>query len=134
MRTHLVNHEEPLSATAAGLARSGAPPQRADQDCHHSVVADHVASRSTSAQGLRSQRIALRHPRSAIREAEALAYTRWLATHHYENFQVVSFLLPKKLHQDFYNVYTFCRWADDLATKSAILRKACGCWPGGAAN
>lgn len=46
--------------------------------------------------------------------AEAADYTRWLATHHYENFQVVSFLLPKKLHQDFYNVYSFCRWADDL--------------------
>lgn len=45
---------------------------------------------------------------------ESLAYTRWLATHHYENFQVVSFLLPKRLHQDFYNVYSFCRWADDL--------------------
>jgi squalene synthase HpnC len=41
-------------------------------------------------------------------------YTRWLATHHYENFHVVSFLLPKRLHQDFYNVYAFCRWADDL--------------------
>jgi len=47
-------------------------------------------------------------------EAEALEYTRWLATHHYENFHVVSFLLPKALHQDFYNVYAFCRWADDL--------------------
>ncbi len=45
---------------------------------------------------------------------QSLAYTRWLATHHYENFQVVSFLLPKRLHQDFYNVYSFCRWADDL--------------------
>lgn len=45
---------------------------------------------------------------------EALDYTRWLATHHYENFQVVSFLLPRNLHQDFYNVYSFCRWADDL--------------------
>lgn len=45
---------------------------------------------------------------------ESLAYTRWLATHHYENFQVVSFLLPKRLHKDFYNVYSFCRWADDL--------------------
>lgn len=42
------------------------------------------------------------------------AYTRWLATHHYENFHVVSFLLPKRLHQDFYNVYAYCRWADDL--------------------
>ncbi len=45
---------------------------------------------------------------------DALAYTRWLATHHYENFHVVSFLLPKRLHQDFYNVYAYCRWADDL--------------------
>ncbi len=45
---------------------------------------------------------------------ESLAYTRWLATNHYENFHVVSFLLPKRLHQDFYNVYSYCRWADDL--------------------
>jgi squalene synthase HpnC len=45
---------------------------------------------------------------------QAQAYTRWLATHHYENFQVVSWLLPRDLHQDFYNVYAFCRWADDL--------------------
>lgn len=51
---------------------------------------------------------------SAYTRAEALDYTRWLATHHYENFHVVSFLLPKELHQDFYNVYAFCRWADDL--------------------
>lgn len=46
--------------------------------------------------------------------ADSLQYTHWLATHHYENFHVVSFLLPKNLHQDFYNVYSFCRWADDL--------------------
>jgi squalene synthase HpnC len=45
---------------------------------------------------------------------ESLDYTRTLATSHYENFHVVSFLLPKDLHQDFYNVYSFCRWADDL--------------------
>jgi len=45
---------------------------------------------------------------------EGRAYTRWLATHHYENFHVVSFLLPRRLHQDFYNVYSYCRWADDL--------------------
>lgn len=45
---------------------------------------------------------------------EAEQYTHWLATHHYENFHVVSFLLPKELHQDFYNVYSYCRWADDL--------------------
>ena len=47
-------------------------------------------------------------------KVEAEQYTRWLATHHYENFHVVSFLLPRELHQDFYNVYSFCRWADDL--------------------
>ncbi len=46
--------------------------------------------------------------------SESLDYTRWLATHHYENFHVVSFLLPQRLHQDFFNVYSFCRWADDL--------------------
>lgn len=46
--------------------------------------------------------------------AEAAAYTRWLAIRHYENFHIASFLLPKRLHQDFYNVYAYCRWADDL--------------------
>jgi squalene synthase HpnC len=46
---------------------------------------------------------------------EAAAYTRWLATSHYENFHVVSFLMPRRLHQDLYNVYAYCRWADDLA-------------------
>ncbi len=49
---------------------------------------------------------------------EARAYTRWLATHHYENFHVVSWLLPKRLHQDFYNVYAYCRWADDLGDET----------------
>jgi len=44
--------------------------------------------------------------------AHALAYTRWLATHHYENFHVATVLLPRRLHQDFYNVYAFCRWAE----------------------
>lgn len=59
----------------------------------------------------------LRSPESLERTwtlADSLAYTRDLATRHYENFHVVSFLLPKRLHQDFYNVYSFCRWADDL--------------------
>jgi len=41
-------------------------------------------------------------------------YTRWLATHHYENFSVATFLLPASLRQHFYNVYAYCRWADDL--------------------
>jgi squalene synthase HpnC len=55
---------------------------------------------------------------------DAARYTRWLATHHYENFQVVSFLLPKRLHQDFYNVYAFCRWADDLGDEIGDPRRS----------
>ncbi|HEY6905240.1 MAG TPA: squalene synthase HpnC [Candidatus Acidoferrales bacterium] len=45
---------------------------------------------------------------------QAQRYTRWLARHHYENFGVVSWLLPRHLHQHFYNVYAYCRWSDDL--------------------
>jgi squalene synthase HpnC len=53
-------------------------------------------------------------PKPGCSREEAQKYTRWLATHHYENFNVVSWLLPKALHQHFYNVYAYCRWADDL--------------------
>jgi squalene synthase HpnC len=53
-------------------------------------------------------------PKPGCSPEEAQRYTRWLATHHYENFNVVSWLLPKALHQHFYNVYAYCRWADDL--------------------
>jgi squalene synthase HpnC len=45
---------------------------------------------------------------------EARAYCRRLATTHYENFPVVSWLLPRELHQHFYNIYAYCRWSDDL--------------------
>ncbi len=58
--------------------------------------------------------IAKNAPPNGCSPAEAQGYTRWLATHHYENFAVVSWLLPKSLHQHFYNVYAYCRWADDL--------------------
>jgi squalene synthase HpnC len=58
--------------------------------------------------------IAKRAPANNCSPAAAQEYTRWLATHHYENFNVVSWLLPKDLHQHFYNLYAYCRWADDL--------------------
>jgi squalene synthase HpnC/squalene synthase HpnD len=58
--------------------------------------------------------IAQHAPSNNCAAATAEEYTRWLATHHYENFNVVSWLLPKDLHQHFYNVYAYCRWADDL--------------------
>ncbi len=47
--------------------------------------------------------------------AEAELFCANLAKTHYENFPVVSWLLPRRLHQHFYNLYAFCRWADDLA-------------------
>ena len=58
--------------------------------------------------------LAERLPENGCAPAIAEEYTRWLATHHYENFNVASWLLPKELHQHFYNLYAYCRWADDL--------------------
>jgi len=58
--------------------------------------------------------IAKQAPPAGCSHQSAQQYTRWLATHHYENFNVVSWLLPKDLHQHFYNLYAYCRWADDL--------------------
>jgi squalene synthase HpnC len=55
---------------------------------------------------------------AAVSRAEAEAYCRRLAQTHYENFSVASWLLPKELRQHFYNVYAYCRWADDLADET----------------
>jgi squalene synthase HpnC len=46
--------------------------------------------------------------------AEAQEYCRRLAHSHYENFSVASWFLPERLRQHFYNVYAYCRIADDL--------------------
>jgi squalene synthase HpnC len=61
-------------------------------------------------------------PGSSLDQAQR--YTRWLATRHYENFNVVSWLLPRPLHQHFYNVYSYCRWADDLGDEIADRARA----------
>lgn len=49
---------------------------------------------------------------------DANLYCRKLALSHYENFPVVSWLLPRELHQHFFNVYAYCRWADDLGDET----------------
>lgn len=54
--------------------------------------------------------------------ATAEAYTCRLAHSHYENFPVVSLLLPRALRQDFCNVYAFCRIADDLGDETGDPR------------
>jgi squalene synthase HpnC len=51
--------------------------------------------------------------------ASAQTYTWSLANSHYENFSVISKVLPRHLRQDFCNVYAFCRIADDLGDEIA---------------
>ncbi|WP_437203317.1 squalene synthase HpnC [Planctomicrobium sp. SH664] len=55
---------------------------------------------------------------------DAESYCRSLARAHYENFPVASLLLPRSLHQPFYNVYAFCRWADDLGDETGGPERA----------
>ncbi len=63
-------------------------------------------------------------PKDGCAPAEAEQYTRRLATSHYENFNVVSWLLPRRLHQHFYNLYAYCRWADDLGDEVGDPKRA----------
>jgi squalene synthase HpnC len=57
-----------------------------------------------------------RDPRAVLR---ARRDCRRLVRSHYENFVVASVLLPRRMRQPFYNVYAFCRTADDLADCSS---------------
>jgi Squalene/phytoene synthase len=50
----------------------------------------------------------------AVGESEARAWCRQLAWGHYENFSVLSSIVPSNVRDDFGAVYAFCRWADDL--------------------
>lgn len=56
------------------------------------------------------------YPSPGLDEAEA--YCRQLARSHYENFTVASWFLPRHLRKHFYNIYAYCRWADDLADET----------------
>lgn len=57
-------------------------------------------------------------PAPAPTMEQALNYVRGLATTHYENFSVLSSLVPRRLRDDFAAVYAFCRWADDLGDET----------------
>lgn len=50
---------------------------------------------------------------------EAEAYCWKLATSHYENFSVVSWLAPVRLRTPLAAIYGYCRWADDLADETS---------------
>jgi len=47
--------------------------------------------------------------------AAAYNYCRRLAASHYENFPVLSRLMPARLAPHVAAIYAYCRWADDLA-------------------
>ena len=55
---------------------------------------------------------------------DASAYAQQLATTHYENFSVLSRLLPAHLRPDFAHVYAFCRWADDLGDETGSRERS----------
>ena len=55
---------------------------------------------------------------------EALAWCKHLATSHYENFHVATFLLPAKLRPHFHSVYAFCRTSDDLGDEVGDVKTA----------
>lgn len=62
------------------------------------------------------------HPPVSL--AEARRYCRQLARTHYENFTVVSMLLPAELVRHFQHVYAWCRFADDLADETGAAQRA----------
>lgn len=66
----------------------------------------------------------LANPPEQITPAAAADYCRRLALGHYENFPVVTWALPRRLHQHFCNVYAFCRWADDLGDETGDPSRA----------
>jgi squalene synthase HpnC len=53
-------------------------------------------------------------PKLAPSLEQSQQYCRRLARTHYENFSVATWFLPKKLRQDFLNIYAYCRISDDL--------------------
>lgn len=63
-------------------------------------------------------------PEAAPSPEEAREYCRRLATTHYENFSVVTWFLPARLRQHFYNVYSYCRISDDLGDEVGDPRQS----------
>ena len=61
---------------------------------------------------------------AAVSIVEARAYCRRLAGARYENFSVLSPLVPVERRADFASVYAFCRWADDLGDEAGSPERA----------
>ena len=72
-------------------------------------------------------------PGSAPSVREARQYCARLARTHYENFSVASWFLPAHLRQHFFNVYAYCRIADDLGDEvgdPSVALRLLGEWEG----
>lgn len=65
-------------------------------------------------------------PIKLMTPAEARDYCRRFTHRHSENFSVATFLLPRRLLDHFYAVYSFCRWADDLGDETGGGARALG--------
>lgn len=69
-----------------------------------------------------------RHGPDSIQPTPTLAaasrYCRGLALRHYENFTVASLFLPRPLVRHFHAIYSWCRWADDLADEAGGGQRA----------
>ncbi|WP_144060194.1 squalene synthase HpnC [Rhodopirellula sallentina] len=61
---------------------------------------------------------------TAAQLADARRQCRRISRSHYENFLVGSLLLPRKMRQPFFDIYAFCRTADDLADESQSPEEA----------
>ena len=61
---------------------------------------------------------------SPCTEAQAQAYCRSLTLGRYENFSVLSSLVPERLQEGVCAVYAFCRWADDLGDEVGDAAKS----------
>src|SRR6266576_2389082 len=72
-------------------------------------------------------------PATAPSLDEARSYCARLSQTHYENFSVASWFLPGRLRQHFFNVYAYCRIADDLGDEvgdSAVSLQLLDQWEG----
>ncbi len=79
-----------------------------------SAPADNTVVAQSASAGWRALPSEYAIPDRAPSLQEAQQYCARLAHSHYENFSVVTWFLPKHLHQHFYNVYAYCRISDDL--------------------
>lgn len=94
------------------MQTSQIPTVNLNKDLRDSTTVNGGLSRPTS--GWDALPSEYRIPDEAPTLEEAKAYCARLARSHYENFSVASWFLPKRLRQDFYNVYAYCRISDDL--------------------